>query len=74
MLLSVFINMAKNFYQYGGLQDIFWFCNIIAIILGVGILIKSKKAVTLALVTCIPSQFMWLFNFFLEIFLDGFGQ
>lgn len=74
LLASVVANLIKNYYNYGNLLDILWFCNIVAIILGIGILLKNRKAVTLCLVTSIPAQFMWIVDFFLELFGEGLGR
>ena len=74
LLISVALNLTKNFLQYGDLYDIFWFCNIVAIALGFGILLNNRKAVSISLVASIPAQLLWFIDFFLELFFVGFGR
>lgn len=66
--------MLKNFFLYNDLSDILWYCNIIAIVLGAGLILKNNKAVTLAFVTTIPAQLLWMIDFFFELLGEGMGR
>lgn len=74
VLISFFLNLLKNYFHSDGFLDLLWFCNIVAIVLGLSMLFRKKKAVTICLVTSIPAQFLWIIDFFLELFGGGFGR
>lgn len=74
VLLSVTLNQYVNLVKYWDPLEILWFCDMTAIILGIGLLLKNKTMITLTIVTTIPAQFMWIVDFFLEAFGEGAGR
>lgn len=74
VLASVTANQWVNFIRWQNPLEILWFCDMTAVILGVGLIIKSKKAATLTLVMAIPAQFLWIVDFFLEATGNGMGR
>jgi len=74
VLVSVLANQYVNFVRWQDPLEILWFCDMTAVFLGVGLMFKSKKIATLTLVMAIPAQFLWIVDFFLEIFGDGMGR
>ncbi|MEA2006795.1 MAG: hypothetical protein U9O20_01380 [Patescibacteria group bacterium] len=74
VLFSVFANQYVNFVRWQDPLEILWFCDMTAVFLGAGLIFRSKKIVTLTLVMAIPAQFLWIVDFFLELFGDGMGR
>lgn len=74
VLLSVAANQYVNFVRWHDPLEILWFCDMTAVILGVGLIFKSKSAATLTLVMAVPAQFLWIVDFFLEALGFGMGR
>ena len=74
VLASLVANQWVNFVRWQDPFEILWFCDMTALILGVGLILKSKSAVTLTLVMAVPAQFLWIVDFFLEAFGNGMGR
>jgi len=74
VLLSVGLNQYENFIRWQDPFEILWFCDMTAVILGIGLIFKSKSAATLTLVMAVPAQFLWIIDFFLEAFGVGLGR
>ncbi len=56
------------------LQEIFWFCNVMAVFLAYGFYYKKASVVNATLIMSIPAQFLWIADFFLEAFGYGLGR
>jgi len=74
VLGSVFANQYVNFIRWHDPLEILWFCDMTAIILGIGLILRNKVMVTLAFTMAIPAQFPWILDFFLEVFGIGAGR
>ena len=74
VLASVIANQWVNFVRWHDPFEILWFCDMTALILGIGLILKNKSAATLTLVMAIPAQFLWIVDFFLEAFGVGMGR
>lgn len=74
VLGSVFANQYVNFVRWQNPAEILWFCDITAVILGIGLILRNRIMVTLALVMAIPAQFRWILDFFLEAVGLGAGR
>lgn len=74
VLGSVFANQYVNFVRWHDPLEILWFCDMTAIILGLGLILRNKTMVTLAFVMAVPAQFPWILDFFLEAFGAGAGR
>ena len=77
LLLSVAVNQWVNIAKYNnevGIRGIIWFCDLTAILLGIGMILKNKSLVTVSLVTAVPAQLPWIFDFFLEAAGNGMGR
>jgi hypothetical protein len=74
VLLSVIANQYVNFIRYNDPFEVLWFCDMTAVILGIGLIMKSRAAATLTLVMAIPAQFLWIVDFFLEAAGGGMGR
>lgn len=74
VLASLVANQWANFIRWQDPLEILWFCDMTALVLGIGLIMKNKTMITLTLVTTIPAQFMWIVDFFLEAFGEGSGR
>ncbi len=74
VLGSVFANQYVNFVRWHNPTEILWFCDMTAVILGVGLILRNRVMITLALVMAIPAQFRWILDFFLEAIGVGAGR
>lgn len=74
VLGSVFANQYVNFVRWHDPLEILWFCDMTAIILGVGLILRNKTMTTLALMMAMPAQFRWILDFFLEMLGGGAGR
>jgi hypothetical protein len=74
VLVSVFANQYVNFVRWHNPAEILWFCDMTAVILGIGLIFRNRIMITLALVMAIPAQFRWILDFFLEAVGMGAGR
>lgn len=74
VLGSVFANQYVNFVRWHNPAEILWFCDMTAVILGTGLILRNRIMITLALVMAIPAQFRWILDFFLEAVGMGSGR
>mgnify|MGYP001587131924 CR=1 FL=1 len=79
VLLSVVINQWINFSLFSSFPEnsfgeILWFCDFTGIILGIGLILKNIKLTTLTFVMAVPAQFLWIVDFFMEVFGSGLGR
>lgn len=77
LILSVAVNQWINIAKYNnelGIKGILWFCDLTAILLGIGMILKNKSLVTVSLVTAVPAQLPWILDFFLEAAGNGMGR
>lgn len=61
-------------YNFNWIIELFWYCNIAAIILALGILFNKKELIGAVLITAVPAQFLWILDFILNLFGYGFGR
>ncbi len=74
VLGSVFANQYVNFVRWHNPTEILWFCDMTAVILGTGLILRNRIMITLALVMAIPAQARWILDFFLEAVGSGAGR
>lgn len=75
LLAIVTVNLLIHIaYEGGDLGEVFWYCNIATIMLGVGFLFRRAGLITAVFVTAIPVQFFWIVDFFLNSFGLGMGR
>jgi len=49
--------------EHGYVMSLLWFCHILAYILAAGSLLRSSLLSSIALISAIPTQFMWIVDF-----------
>lgn len=74
VLASVLANQWANFIQWQDPLEMLWFCDFTALLLSVGLMLKNRTLITLALVSAVPAQSIWIVDFFLEAFGHGMGR
>lgn len=79
VILLVFLIISNTvihlYYWDRDWTEIFWYCNIAALVLAFGILLKKSAMVSVVLVTAIPAQFFWIADFFIKLFgFEGLGR
>ncbi len=75
LILITILNIIIHIKTYRDYFEIFWFCNLSALICGIGLITKKKEIVSSVLIAAIPAQFMWIVDFLLNfIFGYSFGR
>ncbi len=75
LLAIVAVNLLIHIaYEGGDLGEVFWYCNVATIMLGVGFLLQRADLMTAVFVVSIPVQFFWIVDFFLNFFGMGMGR
>lgn len=74
VLGSVFANQYVNFVRWHDPTEMLWFCDLTAVVLGTGLILRNRIMVTLALVMAVPAQFRWILDFLLEQVGLGAGR
>jgi hypothetical protein len=76
LIIFIILNVSINiFYWSDGWTEIFWYCNLAAILLSLGILIRKNYLISGVLITAIPAQFFWIFDFVLQVLgFESFGR
>lgn len=76
LILAVLFNLYTNTLHWSdGWTEIFWYCDIAAVILAIGILFKKTYLFSGTLIMAIPAQLIWIFDFILKVLgFSGFGR
>ncbi|NQZ85694.1 MAG: hypothetical protein HRU03_08300 [Nanoarchaeales archaeon] len=75
LIILVSLNLYLHLSYWFNWVEVLWFCDIGAIIAGIGLIKKNKKIISGILVLALPGQFLWILDFILEIiFNSGFGR
>lgn len=76
LILFIIFNVSVNFFYWeDGWTEILWYCDFAAIILSLGIIFKKNCLISSVLITAVPAQFFWIFDFIIKLFgLDGLGR
>jgi hypothetical protein len=76
LILSSLYDQIISYIHFGEFV-IFWFCDFAALLLGLGILFRTRFSQiipNIILITVIPAQFLWILDFFLQNFDYGLGR
>jgi len=71
VLVIVFLNQVLHGSDW---VEIYWYCNVAGFLLAFGLLFRFAPLVNAVLITAIPSQFLWIWDFFLNMFGHGLGR
>ena len=75
MLLTVALNLGVHWvFEGGDIAELFWYCNVAALLLAYGLFRKSAAVVTAVCVMSVPTQFFWILDWLLQLFGGGFGR
>ncbi|MCI0559668.1 MAG: hypothetical protein MN733_14340, partial [Nitrososphaera sp.] len=72
--LYLIVSVVMNLWVNTSLTELLWYCDAAALILGIALWTKSSPLATMILVTAIPSQFLWIVDFFLQQLGVGLGR
>ena len=70
----VLYNQYLHIAEWGELIEIMWYCNIAALVMAVGLVLKSSKISSLILTLSIITQGLWIVDFFLQMSGSGLGR
>lgn len=76
LVLFVVLSNQIAYVYYGGLQvNMFlWFCDLMSYVLAYALWSKNKFLVSTVFLSAVPAQFMWIVDFFLNLFGASFGR
>lgn len=73
VLLLALANIGEHIF-FKEYEDVFWFCNLYGLVLGVSILFQQRALVGTVLVSAIFPQALWIVDFILQVIGYGFGR
>ncbi len=74
LMAVVILNLSIHIQALDDWGEIVWYCNIAATVCAIGILAKKQALTNAVLITAVPSQFLWIVDFFFSFFGYGFGR
>ncbi len=71
----VTLNVAIHIlWEDGDFAEIIWFCDIMSYVLAFALWFKNRFLISTVFLSAVPTQFLWIVDFFLQIFGFGLGR
>ncbi len=74
LLFLEILNILIHYSNWEVFRELFWFCNIVSLIASFSLIFRNRLLLSSIFIASIPAQFLWIMDFFLQIFGFGLGR
>ncbi len=69
-----FNQLVHVFYEGFDWAELLWFCDLMSFVLAYALWTKNRFLLSVVFLASVPAQFMWIVDFFMNLFGTGFGR
>ncbi len=79
LAVTVFFVVAANqlthiFFEGLDFGELLWFCDLMSFVLAYALWTKNRFLLSTVFLSSVPAQFMWIVDFFMNLYGSGFGR